>query len=188
MSDNPKGKREDELLSGNYDGIQEYDNDLPRWWLNLFYLTIAGGIVYAIVVHLTGAPSDLQTVAAEMSALKAAQRQSQSPALESEEQLAASFNDVQAIAKGKEVFALKCAACHGQNGEGLVGPNLTDDSWIHGGSAIKIKESVENGVPAKGMLAWKGLLPDNEIHAVLSYLWQIRNTNLPGKAPEGTKG
>lgn len=189
MKDKPKNKVVDELLGSNYDGIQEYDNDLPRWWVGLFYLTIIGGVIYAGYVHLAGIPSDMQAVAAQMRALKSSQL-ANNPGEEppTEEKLAALLNDPIKIGKGRELYVAKCAACHAQNGEGLVGPNLTDDSWVHGGTNIQIKRTIEQGVPAKGMLAWKGLMSEEDIISVLSYLGSIRNTNLPGKAPEGTKG
>ena len=140
-------------------------------------------------MHIAGIPTDLQKMASEIQAIKVAQMQSasQQPAV-SEDSLEAQLKDPARIQKGHEVFAAKCTPCHGANAEGTVGPNLTDEYWIHGGSALQVKKTIEEGVVAKGMLAWKGLLPAEEIDAILSYLWSIKNTNHPGKAPEGQKG
>lgn len=181
-------KKTDELLESNYDGIQEYDNDLPGWWLGLFYLTIGVGFVYVLYTHFAGTPTDIETVATEMKALRAVQ-QASAPAVttESEETLVATISNAARVQKGKTIFDARCAPCHGANAEGTVGPNLTDEFWIHGGTAVKIKTVIENGVPDKGMLAWKSLLPAEDLTDVLSYVWSVRNTNHPGKAPQGTK-
>ncbi len=180
----------DELLSGNYDGIQEYDNDLPKWWLYLFYITIAFAVVYTGVVHFSSRPTDTARLAAAMSALQEQQMRYQAahaPAVQGPEALIALASDSTALAKGSQAYATRCAACHGQKGEGVVGPNLTDEYWLHGGRIEQIHHVIEAGVVAKGMLAWKGIMPQEEIDAVTAYIWSIRNTNVPGKAPQGEK-
>jgi cytochrome c oxidase cbb3-type subunit 3 len=188
MSDDKKTKREDELLDSSYDGIQEYDNDLPRWWIQLFYLTIAFGLFYATYVHLSGAPTDLEVVAAEMEALKtAANKRETVQNLSLGDSLNAKIGDLATVSRGKEIFTGKCAACHGQNGEGLVGPNLTDDYTIHGASIEAIHKVITAGVLEKGMLSWKGIIPDEDITAVSVYVFSLTGTNLPGKAAEGNK-
>ena len=183
-------KKIDESLNGNYDGIQEYDNDLPRWWVYLFVLTVVVGVGYAFAVHVLGAPTDDERLAADMKALteyRAAFEQAHAPKAEGPEVLLAAAAEATRVESGKAAFALRCAACHGQRGEGLVGPNLTDDSWIHGGKIEQIKGTIEVGVPAKGMMAWKGIMSPEEILNMTAFIWSIRNTNIPGKAPEGQK-
>lgn len=187
MSDDKNGKKEDQLLASNYDGIQEYDNDLPRWWVQLFYLTVVFGIIYT--GYILNAPTDNQTLALELKILKEAEtKRLAAQSLQTANTLMAKLDDPQVVAHGKEIFNGKCAACHGQMGEGLVGPNLTDEFWIHGGSPDAIHKTITEGVAAKGMLAWEGLLSHDDINAVTSYVYSLKNKNVPGKAPEGIKG
>jgi cytochrome c oxidase cbb3-type subunit 3 len=97
-------------------------------------------------------------------------------------------SDTKRVSHGGEIFSAKCAPCHGAQGQGLVGPNLTDDHWIHGGTAVAIKGIVVNGVLAKGMLAWNAVLKPDEIDDVVAYVISLRGTNPVGaKAPEGAE-
>ncbi|MCI5065733.1 c-type cytochrome [bacterium] len=180
---------EDKLLDSNYDGIQEYDNDLPSWWIWLFYITIASSVVYVGYYHFGPGNSIQENLAEEMEAHEAivaaqAQQEEQSGAEEPEDLLQL-VNDTGRIESGKEIFIQKCAACHLQRGEGLVGPNLTDNYWIHGGTMEDIKRIIMEGVLEKGMLAWKDQLSTKEINDVTLFVWSIRGTNIEGKAPEG---
>lgn len=184
-------KKMDELIDSNYDGIEEYDNDLPRWWLYLFFITIAFSAFYISYYHF-GPGTDGQPLALldkEMqahSAIVAKNEASTSVSSESAvEFITAAATDETKLAQGKEIYTAKCAACHADKGQGLVGPNLTDNAWIHGGTIPDMVRIVENGVLEKGMLAWKGVLKPEEINNVVAYLWSIRNTNVPGKAAEG---
>ncbi|MCB0334390.1 MAG: c-type cytochrome [Bdellovibrionales bacterium] len=184
-------KKMDELLDSNYDGIKEYDNDLPRWWLYLFYITIAFSAFYIPYYHfgpgIDGQPHAL--LDKEMKAHQAVVAKNESASAASSESVVeiiqAAASDPTKVAHGKEIFVAKCVACHAQNGEGLVGPNLTDNAWIHGGTIADIVQVVENGVLEKGMLPWKGVLKTDELNDVVAFVWSIRNTNVPGKAPEG---
>jgi cytochrome c oxidase cbb3-type subunit 3 len=186
MSEN---KKEDQLLESYYDGIEEYDNDLPRWWLWLFYITIIIAPIYVGYYHFGPGLQPSEELAVDMKELEeirsqyAAKMQGGAPM--TEESLLALVSDLSRVERGAKVYAEKCMVCHGTKGEGLVGPNLTDAQWIHGGKVTEIKTVIEVGVPAKGMLAWKELLPADQISDVLSFVWSIRNTNVPGKAPEG---
>lgn len=183
-------KKIDEILGGNYDGIQEYDNDLPRWWLVLFYITIGFALVYTVYVHFMHTPTDHEVLAQQLASLekvKQAYEVGEGNAEPSEEVLLAAAKDPQKVEAGKGVFVAKCVACHGQKAEGLVGPNLTDEFWIHGGKISQIHEVIEKGVPEKGMLSWKALISQPEIENLTAYIWSIRNTNVPGKAPQGDK-
>ena len=93
-----------------------------------------------------------------------------------------------ALSKGKEVYVKNCVVCHGQNGEGLVGPNLTDAYWIHGGTLVAIRKVIQEGVLDKGMLAWKAVLPSDEIDNVTAYIRSLKGTNPANpKAPQGDK-
>ncbi|MCB0321707.1 MAG: c-type cytochrome [Bdellovibrionales bacterium] len=179
----------DELLDHEYDGIQEYDNDLPRWWLNIFWLTTVCAIVYGVWTHFVREEQHDQ-LARELSELQA-HRESLRPA-EPAPGGAAQVNlqdltkDATFIELGKATFEAKCVACHGSLGEGIVGPNLTDNYWIHGGEIAEIQDVIKKGVLEKGMISWEALLTARELDAVTVYVWNLNGTNPPnGKAPEG---
>ena len=104
------------------------------------------------------------------------------------ENTVAALTDQKSLAFGQEIFISKCAACHGQKGEGTVGPNMTDEYWLHGGSIKNIFRTVYNGVPDKGMISWSNQLRPSEIQAVSSYILTLKGTNPPNpKAPQGDK-
>ena len=184
-----KIRKEDELLDSNYDGIQEYDNDLPRWWLMLFYGTMIFAVVFCCYYFYFGGLTSKQDFESAKSAndqLIAKNNTSTQSSGIQPEKIKAMISDVNFQNKGKEIFVQKCAACHGQSGEGLVGPNLVDKYWIHGGTIEKIQHTIEVGVPEKGMLAWKGLISDEDIVATVAYIRSIADTNPPNaKAPQG---
>jgi cytochrome c oxidase cbb3-type subunit III len=182
-------EEKDELLDHNYDGIQEYDNDLPRWWLWLFYLTIAISVVYYFYFDISGAGKfPVEKLDQQMAALKEVQKNTAPvvASLDTEEKLLAFASGAEAVSKGKELYATNCAVCHQPEGGGLIGPNLTDDNWIHGGKITEIKRIIEVGVLEKGMLAWQGVLPPEQLDQVVAYVWALHGTNPPNpKAPEG---
>ena len=178
----------DQLRPSSYDGIQEYDNDLPRWWVWLFYLTGVYAVVYIVAFYGYGVsipplPHDPSGVEVASVASTTEQTGGQ---VEEVQILKAKLSDAGALAKGKEVYAARCAPCHGATGGGVIGPNLTDDAWIHGGSLVEIKTVIENGVTEKGMLAWKSMLSQDDIRALVVYIRSIKGTNPAGaKAAEG---
>jgi mono/diheme cytochrome c family protein len=101
---------------------------------------------------------------------------------------AAALTDAASISKGQAIFATNCASCHGKAGEGGIGPNMTDEYWIHGGGMNNIVRTINAGVPAKGMISWKPVLKEKEIMEVASYLLTLEGTNPPnGKKPQGEK-
>lgn len=178
-------QKQDQLLDHDYDGIKEYDNDLPSWWLWLFYITIIISAVYAVWFHGGFTERAQDKVAREI----AAQQQTaatQAKAGPTEERLLALVNDPKMLAVGKEVFAGKCSPCHGPDGGGLIGPNLTDKYWIHGGRITDIHRTITEGVPDKGMVTWDGIISDDEINAVAAFIWTLYGTT-PGtpKEPQG---
>lgn len=183
-------KKEDELLSHNYDGIEEYDNDLPKWWVHLFIITAVFGVVYVLYYHLGPGLSQEEVLVLDLEQIEKdkklkAEKEASAPKEESVD-LAMLVTDSSRIASGKEVFTGKCASCHGPDGGGTIGPNLTDNYWIHGGSLEQIKGVIEKGVLEKGMLAWKGILKDDEIINVISYIHSIKGTTPTNpKAPQG---
>lgn len=191
MSDNnkDKNKNEDKLLNSNYDGIEEFDNSLPRWWVNLFYITIIFGVVYTIYFHFGFATMPQDQVAqdlAELGELHNKSGSSETNQTKVNQDLLILVHDEKALAVGKSIYDGKCSVCHGPEGQGSIGPNLTDNYWIHGGKITEIKTVVENGVLDKGMLAWKSVLKSDELESVVAYIWTLKGTNPTNpKAPQG---
>jgi mono/diheme cytochrome c family protein len=261
-------EEKDRLMDHEFDGIGELNNDLPRWWLYLFYFTILWAIIYLIHYHVldtgdlsnaeyqkeldpdwkgeqkTGLFSGYQSpfyreeemtprLRAEINApkntdadvvfndlIKQAMMHAEAANLE---KLISAFpelwqelssertdtpdaaamvkvtgaepgpvveyqpvTDEAALAAGKNIFTINCSTCHGQAGEGGIGPNMTDNYWLHGGGINNIIATIEKGVPAKGMIPWRGVLKPEQILQVASYLLTLQGTNPPNaKAPQG---
>jgi cytochrome c oxidase cbb3-type subunit 3 len=174
----------DRLLAHSYDGIQEYDNPLPRWWVYLFYATIVFSVLYWFNIGVGSGEGRIAQYEADVAAAKAAHppAPTSGPA-----ELAALAGNAQVVAAGQSVFAVNCASCHRADGGGLIGPNLTDDAWIHGATLSDIHRTVSEGVLAKGMPNWGKLLKPDDVDAVVAYVASLRNTQVPGgKAAEGT--
>ena len=183
----PMQREVDILTDHEYDGIRELDNNLPPWWKWMFYLSIVFGVVYLVHFHVlnTGMSSG-EEYAYEMD--EAAREVAEYKAL-----LASTQGDVEvptegpeAIAAGKSTYIKFCAACHGNGGQGGVGPNFADQYWIHGGSLEDIVATIEDGVPAKGMISWKSQLSPAEIKQVAAFIITLEGTNPPNpKDPQG---
>ncbi len=261
-------KKKDVMLDHDYDGIHELDNDLPPWWLYLFYFSIVFAVVYMLdyhVFHFSGLSADeyqmevnpdwrpanesglggliniyhtpwfggneeitpyikekyLSYTGPENSAealIVEAMRRSQG---ETREQLRDAFpkiwgymlragktapatakktavadekvvevkalTDAASIRSGKEIFVKNCVSCHGVQGQGGIGPNLTDDYWLHGAGISHIANTITKGVPSKGMITWRGVLSKKQIQQVSSFILTLHGTNPPNaKAPQGT--
>lgn len=177
------------LLDHNYDGIRELDHVLPRWWLWLFYATIVFAAWYS-GYYLSGhGPSPQQELKVAMREIESLKPASTEPSANDDKALLVAFRDPLKIKHGAEVFASKCFACHGAKAEGLVGPNLTDDYWIHGKGTLKdIAAVVTAGVPEKGMPPWGPLLTAEEIRDVVAFVHSVHGSNPVGaKAPQGEK-
>jgi cytochrome c oxidase cbb3-type subunit 3 len=183
MSNDPK---EHLLLDHNYDGIQEFDNNLPRWWVWLFYITIIYSAVYLVYYHVAKA-GDLsaQEYEKEVKAGSAVKSGAMSKFEASIPALTPSM-DAAVLDGGHQVYTKLCAPCHRKDGGGLVGPNLTDNYWIHGSNYVDTVKVIWDGVPAKGMITWKTMLKPEEIQSVASYIYTLRGAKLasPGKPPE----
>lgn len=171
----------------NYDGIVELDNSLPPWWVYMFYATIVFSIVYMVYFHWAGGPTQLKEY--EQS-IELAQQQKierlKNNASNVDENSVVALTEAPEIAKGKSSYTTKCAACHGQNGEGGVGPNLTDDYWLHGGGVKNIFKTIKYGVPEKGMVSWQAQMQPAEMQQVTSYILTLKGSNpANAKAPQG---
>jgi cytochrome c oxidase cbb3-type subunit 3 len=174
------------LADHEYDGIQELDNDLPPWWKWLFYITIVFGVVYLIKLWVFNSEDLDQNKEFE-------KEMAQVASLPSQQAQAASFEvkvltDDASITSGKDIYDKNCAVCHTPDGGGLVGPNFTDDYWIHGNTIDKMFEIVTNGVLEKGMTPFKDQLSPTKRLEVLSYIITLHGTTPANpKAPEGEK-
>ncbi|MBI3880536.1 MAG: c-type cytochrome [Verrucomicrobia bacterium] len=180
MNDDPK---EPKLLDHEADGIRELDNNLPRWWVWMFYLCIAYAVGYLAYYHVFKV-GKLQ--AAEYEEEWKAGEAIKSAAIAKFEATIATMQpsrDQAELGQGQQVFMTYCAPCHRPDGGGLVGPNLCDDYWIHGSNFVDNVKVIINGVPDKGMLTWRGLLKPAEIRAVASYIYTLRGTTPPNPKP-----
>lgn len=176
---------QDRLLSHDYDGIQEYDNPMPRWWVWIFWVCIIYAEVYFIYYHLGPGKSVQDSYRAEM-AYWDAQLADMAPVKVSEDELMAIALDPERQARGAEIYASKCAACHTADGGGLIGPNMCDDYFIHGPSLSTMHRIVVEGVLAKGMPAWEAQLSPEDLKSVVAYSYNLRGTTPANpKAPEG---
>ncbi|MDB5285028.1 MAG: c-type cytochrome [Bacteroidota bacterium] len=179
-------KEQDILLEHNYDGIRELDNNLPPWWKYSFYLSILFAICYFSYYHLLGGPSSRDEY--EDSVKQAKEQQEEYSRLNAGrvDENTVTLADAAGIDEGKTIFTDNCVTCHGHLGEGIFGPNLTDDYWLHGGDLSDLFKSVKNGWPAKGMKAWQTDLSPVQIKNVVSYIKTLHGTNPPNaKAPQG---
>ena len=185
----PNDDKPDHLLEHNYDGIQEFDNPMPRWWVYLFWATIIFSILYFLNVPGFGiGKGRIADYDRDMAAAAAAdaKRKAAEPAGASGEQLTAMTKDASVVALGKQVFGQNCAACHRADAGGQIGPNLADDYWLHGGTLEQIHKTVVDGVLEKGMPPWGKVLKPNQLDAVVAYVYTLRGTNPPNpKAPQG---
>ena len=184
-------KNKDQLIKDHdYDGIQELNNPLPGWWLMTFYITIVFAVIYYSYYTFFGGPTSDQELAQKMSVIQSEQQVAQETTpVKSEEYYVALLGDQEVLEKGKTEYTLKCLACHGDKGQGLIGPNFTDEYWINGdGSVHAILEVANNGVADKGMPAWKGVIPEETLEAVAVYIYSLYGTNPPGaRPPQGEK-
>jgi cytochrome c oxidase cbb3-type subunit 3 len=186
----PVEKEKDILFDHEYDGIRELDNSLPPWWVYLFYITIIFAAVYMTYYHFTGAGlSQEKAYEREMDqAEKAVQNYLASQPSTVDETNVEMLKDEDQLAMGKTLFETNCAVCHGMLGEGGVGPNLTDDYWIHGGTIKDVFRTIKYGVPEKGMISWQAQLRPKDIQQVASYIMTLVGTNPPNaKEPQGVK-
>lgn len=177
------------LLDHDYDGIKELDNNLPPWWVYLFYVTIIFAVIYLVRFDILGADNQEMELKKEMAQaqIDIAEYKKTAPDL-MDEKTVTLLTDPADLAAGKAIFTTNCAACHRADGGGQIGPNLTDDQWILGGGIKNVFHTITNGGrDGKGMIAWsKSGLKPKDIQLVSSYVLSLKGTNPPNpKAPEG---
>ena len=165
-----------------YDGIEEADNNLPTWWLLTFYGAVVFGLIYWFYYHEYAIGQLQPQKYAEAVAAAEAER-----SIVTDESLNALALDDSAVAAGSQIFGTQCIACHDAKAQGKVGlgPNLTDQYWIHGGAPTSIHATITNGIAAKGMPAWAPILGEEGVNQVVAYVLTLRNTEVPGIEPQG---
>ena len=173
----------DKLLDHEYDGIQELDNNLPLWWLWTFFGAIIFSFIYFLHYSYTGDGPTLDQELKEAMAQIEEQRKGAEKGSETQE-----VDPAELLASGQKVYQNFCASCHMENGGGSVGPNLTDDYWIHGNSTAEITQVIKVGILDKGMPAWDGVLRPADITAVVAFVESLKGQNVSGgKEPQGDK-
>lgn len=175
-------------MDHSYDGIRELDNRLPPWWLYGFYLTIIFSGIYLWRYHISEtAPlqeEELQ-IALQQAEVQKAEYLKKS-ANNIDENTVKYLADASDLDAGKKVYEASCTPCHGKAGEGVVGPNLTDEYWVHGGSMPDVFKSIKYGWADKGMRSWKDDFSPKQLAQLTSYIKSLAGSNPPNaKAPEG---
>ncbi|MGD9903922.1 MAG: c-type cytochrome [Vicinamibacterales bacterium] len=180
---------EDKVLH-ELDGIKEYDNPMPGWLMAIWWGSLVFSAAYLMYYALSFGEGTMDAEYRQQTAAAVGEVQAYfdanplvppTPA----ELLGGAANPA-VVGLGASRFARSCAACHGELAQGLIGPNLTDDRWIHGGSVEQIFQSVAKGWPAKGMPPWGRAVPPEELAALVSYVRSLQGSNPPNpRAPEG---
>jgi len=175
------------LMDHEYDGIRELDNNLPPWWVYMFYVCVTFAVVYMVYFHMMGGPSSKQEYDNEVAEFKASQmKEEASAAVKTVDVNSVKLlTDAGAIAQGKALFEANCQTCHGVEGKGLNGPNLSDEYWLYGGGVKDIFKTISEGKIEKGMPGW-GTLGGAKIETVIAFIKQLKPA-ADGKAPQGDK-
>ncbi len=184
----PIEKEGELLLEHDYDGIKELDNNLPPWWVYLFYICIIFAVVYLVRFEIMGADNQEMELKKEMAQaqIDIAEYKKTAPDL-MDEKTVTLLTDPADLAAGKAIFTANCVPCHRADAGGQIGPNLTDDQWILGGGIKNVFHTLLNGGrDGKGMISWKGTLKPKEMQEVASYVLSLKGSNPKDpKAPEG---
>ena len=178
---------EDDLDIPDYDGIEELDNNVPPWFNILFYSTIVIAFIYLLNYHVFGS-GKLQTeeYLDEVNIANMQREELVRTGAFINENTVVLLTDNESIKNGMQLYTTNCVTCHGDGGKGIIGPNLTDEYWIHGGGIKNVFKTIKYGVPAKGMITWMNQMNPKLMQQVASYVISLQGTNPPGaKAPEG---
>jgi cytochrome c oxidase cbb3-type subunit III len=188
LSLKPLAAEKEVELDHDYDGIKELNNPIPPWFNVLFYGTIIFGFFYLVVYHVSEmAPLQAKEYETE---LQVAEQQKEAFLKKAgnaiDETNVQMITDAGKLAEGGNIYQSRCAACHGEKGEGKVGPNLTDAYWLHGGSIQDVFKTIKYGVPAKGMVSWQNSLNPMQLQQVASYVMSLQGSSPSGgKEPQG---
>ncbi|RZK50786.1 MAG: c-type cytochrome [Pedobacter sp.] len=187
LSLRPIEEEKDLEIPHTYDEIKELNNPIPTWFNVLFYGTIIFGIGYYYYYHFSTGLRQDDEYELEMTMAAKAKIEYLAKSAEKYDENSVKV-DAALIENGAKVYLANCTACHGDKGQGIVGPNLTDDHWIHGGSVNDIFKVIKYGVSDKGMTAWEKSLTSKQIAELANYIISLQGTNPPGaKAPQGIK-
>lgn len=190
LSLRPMHEEKDLLMEHEYDGISELDNPTPAWFMWLFYITIAFAFTYLLTYHVfkLGKLQDQEYVAEMKQAAVDQKAFLAKSANRVDENSVKLTNDPAVLKDGAAIFQQNCTPCHGQHAEGIVGPNLTDEYWLHGGKINDVFRTIKYGVPEKGMISWEKQLTPKQIADVANYVKSLKDSHPANpKAPQGTK-
>jgi cytochrome c oxidase cbb3-type subunit 3 len=186
----PLEEEQNLMMEHTYDGIEELDNPTPPWFMYLFYSTVIFAVVYGFYYHVY-ATDNLQAgeyKAEIVVAEKAREAYMKQFANSINEDNVTLTTDAKDLTSGSTIYTTNCLACHGDKGQGGVGPNLTDKFWIHGGGIKDLFKTITHGIPEKGMIAWEKSLNPIQIQQVSSFVLTLQGTNPPGaKEPQGVE-
>lgn len=189
----PISEEKDLVMEHTFDGIAELDNPTPAWFMVLFYGTITFAIIYLLSYHVFGwAPLQDEEYAIELRQAEEAKTamllKPGNAANQVNENNVILTKDPAVLQSAALLFKSSCAPCHGENAQGIVGPNLTDAYWLHGGTLKDIFKTIKYGVPDKGMIAWEKTIRPKQIAELTSYILSLQGSNPPGaKAAQGSK-
>lgn len=183
----PFDKEADILLDHDYDGIKELDNSLPPWWKYGFYITIGIAFIYLLNFHVLGIGlNPTQEYNAEMEHARIKKEIYEANNKDRIDENNVPMADADGIKAGQRLFEANCVACHLKDGGGNVGPNLTDDYWLHKGSLNDIYATIKLGYPDKGMQSWSSQFTPKEISFLTGYIKTLKGTK--PAAPKAQQG
>ncbi len=190
LSLKPMAQEKELEIDHAYDGIKELNNPVPAWFNYLFFGTMIIAFAYLFYYHIGGygdlQDQEYQNEMAQAKIEKAAYLQKSANAID--ENTVKVDNTDAVLAEGRSIFDANCKVCHGDKGQGLIGPNLTDEFWIHGGGINNVFKTIKYGVPEKGMISWEKNLSPKQISAVANFILSLSGTNPAGaKAAQGEK-
>jgi cytochrome c oxidase cbb3-type subunit 3 len=186
----PISEEKNMMLEHDFDGITELDNPTPVWFNAMFYGSILFAVIYLLNYHVfKWSPLQTEEYAIEMKAAEVSKGIFLAKAGNLIDETSVKVDsDAGVLAAGKTVYVQNCVACHASDGGGIVGPNLTDDFWIHGGTVNSIFKTIKYGVPEKGMIAWEKTLTAKQTSEVSNYILSLKGTKPANpKEPQGTK-
>jgi cytochrome c oxidase cbb3-type subunit 3 len=187
----PVSQEKDIELDHDYDGIKELDNHLPPWWKWLFYLSVVWAIVYFAAYHISySLPLSREEYENEVAQATASQQKflASQPKAVIDESTLVYIPDATILEKGKGVFVRNaCGSCHRNDGGGnAIGPNLTDEYWLHGGGIKNVFTTIKTGVVEKGMPAWGKSMSPGDVRDVAFFVLSLQGTNpANAKASQG---
>lgn len=190
----PIAQEKDLVMDHQFDGIEELDNPIPAWFKVLFYATIIFAIGYLLNYHVLNQSDPQETEYAASIEQAATDKEAflanpaNATANKINESNIVQSKDPAVLKSGAALFSTHCPPCHGEHAQGIVGPNLTDKYWLHGGTIKDVFKTIKLGVPEKGMISWEKTMNAQQISDIANYVLSLQGTNPAGaKAPQGNK-